>query len=301
MTNAWSWFVIVIVVANIVGAAWLLFANSRKSTDQTTGHVWDEDLTEYNKPLPLWWVGMFVLSIVFGIGYLAIYPGLGAFAGVTGWSSAQEHDRAIAAENAKLDALLAQFRDRSIADLGKDPNALAIGHNVFANNCVACHGSAARGGPGFPNLTDADWLYGGDADTVVATISNGRTGVMPPWGAVLGDQGVENVANYVLGLSGQKHDEAKAEAGKTQYMAMCIACHGPEGKGNTALGAPNLTDGVWLYGGDLATIEATVRNGRNGQMPAWAPILGADRVRLAAAWVLAQSKDNPASAQGGSR
>jgi len=152
MTAAWSWFVIVIVVANIVGAAWVLFANSRKSTEETTGHVWDEDLTEYNKPLPLWWVGMFVLSIVFGIGYLAIYPGLGAFAGMTGWSSAKEHDKDIAAANAKLDTLLAEFRGRSVAELGRDPKALAIGHNVFANNCVACHGSAARGGPGFPNL-----------------------------------------------------------------------------------------------------------------------------------------------------
>jgi len=301
MTAAWSWFVIVIVVANIVGAAWVLFANSRKSTEETTGHVWDEDLTEYNKPLPLWWVGMFVLSIVFGIGYLAIYPGLGSFAGMTGWSSAKEHDKDIAAANAKLDTLLAEFRGRTVAELGRDPKALAIGHNVFANNCVACHGSAARGGPGFPNLTDADWLYGGDADTIVATISNGRTGVMPPWGAVLGDPGVENVANYVLGLSGQKHDEAKSEAGKTQYMTICIACHGPDGKGNPALGAPNLTDAVWLYGGDLATIEATIRNGRQGQMPAWEPILGADRVRLAAAWVLAQSQDKPAASQGGSR
>ena len=301
MTSAWSWFVIVIVVANIIGAGWVLFANARKSSGETTGHVWDEDLTEYNKPLPLWWVGMFVLSIVFAVGYLAVYPGLGSFAGVRGWSSAKEHDSDVAAANAKLDTLFAEFRDRSIADLGNDAKALAIGHNVFANNCAACHGSAARGGPGFPNLTDADWLYGGDADTVIATISNGRTGVMPPWGAVLGDAGVENVANYVLGLSGQKHDDAKAEAGKAQFMTTCIACHGPDGKGNTALGAPNLTDATWLYGGDLATIEATIRNGRNGQMPAWAKTLGPDRVRLAAAWVLAQSQEKQTIAQGGAK
>lgn len=290
MTSFWSVFISVIVVANIAGSAWLLFANARDSSpDKTTGHIWDEDLTEYNKPLPLWWVGLFVGSIVFGIGYLVVYPGFGAFAGVTGWTSAKEHDSDVTEANAKLDAILAEFRDRPIDALSRDRKAIEIGHNVFANNCAACHGSAARGGPGFPNLTDDDWLYGNAPDTVVATITNGRTGVMPPWGTALGDAGVENVAEYVLSLSGKAHDASKAEAGKAQFMTMCIACHGPDGKGNQAIGAPNLTDDVWLYGSDLASIEATIRNGRNGQMPAWDKPLGADRIRLVAAWVLAQS------------
>jgi len=293
MTSFWSIFIIVIVVSNIVGSAWILFANSRKSTpDKTTGHVWDEDLTEYNKPLPLWWVGLFVLTIVFGIGYLALYPGLGAYGGVTAWTSAKEHDRDVATADAKSNEVFATFRGRSLAELSTDPKALAIGHNVFANNCVACHGSAARGGPGFPNLTDDDWLFGGDPDTVLASITNGRGGVMPPWGPGLGEEAVENLANYVLALAGQKHDAAKAEAGKTQFT-MCIACHGADGKGNTTVGAPNLTDDIWLYGGDLASIEATIRSGRSGQMPAWGPTLGPDRVRLVAAWVLAQSKKAP--------
>jgi|KBSMisStandDraft_5_1062788.scaffolds.fasta_scaffold95942_4 cytochrome c oxidase cbb3-type subunit 3 len=292
MTSFWSVFIIVIVVANIAGSAWLLFANARDSSpDKTTGHIWDEDLTEYNKPLPLWWVGLFVGSIVFGIGYLVVYPGLGAFAGVTGWTSAKEHDSDVAAANAKLDAVFAEFRNRPIEALTSDPKAIEIGHNVFANNCIACHGSAARGGPGFPNLTDDDWLYGSSPETIVATITAGRSGVMPPWGAALGDGGVENVAEYVLSLSGKQHDAAKAEAGKAQFMTMCIACHGPDGKGNQTIGAPNLTDDIWLYGGDLASIEATIRNGRNGQMPAWDKILGADRIRLVAAWVLAQSSN----------
>ncbi len=290
MTTFWSLFIIVIVVANIAGSAWLLFANARDSSpDKTTGHVWDEDLTEYNKPLPLWWVGLFVATIVFGIGYLAVYPGLGSFAGLFAWSSAKEHDRDVAEADAKAAEILAPFRQRTVAELSKDPQALAIGHNVFANNCVACHGSAARGGPGFPNLTDNDWLYGGDPDTVVATITNGRAGVMPPWGPALGDAGVDNVANFVLSLSGQPHDAVKAEAGKAQFQTMCIACHGAEGKGNPLVGAPNLTDNIWLYGGDLASIETTIRGGRNGQMPAWGKTLGPDRVRLVAAWVLSQS------------
>jgi cytochrome c oxidase cbb3-type subunit III len=298
MTPFWSWFVIVIVVANIVGAAWLLFANSRSSSpSETTGHVWDEDLTEYNKPLPLWWIGLFVLSIVFGIAYLVIYPGLGAYAGVTAWTSAKEHDRDVAADNAKIDTLFAQFRGESVEELEHDPKALAIGHNVFANNCAACHGSAARGGPGFPNLTDSDWLFGGDPATVMATITGGRSGVMPPWGTVLGDAGVEDMANYVLALSGQPHDAAKAEAGKAKYPTMCIACHGPDGKGNTIVGAPNLTDDIWLYGGDLASIEATIRNGRMGQMPSWDKTLGPDRIRVVAAWVLAQSAQSAEPAE----
>jgi len=299
MTRFWSLFVAIIVIANIAGAAWILFANARDSSpDKTTGHVWDEDLTEYNKPLPLWWVGLFVASIVFGVGYLIVYPGLGAWQGTFAWTSASEHDRDVAAANAKAEALLSAFRDRSIADLAEDPKALAVGHNVFANNCAACHGSAARGGPGFPNLTDADWLYGGDPDTVVATITNGRAGVMPPWGPVLGDAGVENVANYVLSLAGQPHDAAKAEAGKASFQTTCIACHSAEGKGNPLVRAPNLTDDVWLYGGDLASIEATIRNGRNGQMPAWEKTLGADRIRLVAAWVLAQSKKDAVAQDG---
>jgi cytochrome c oxidase cbb3-type subunit 3 len=290
VTPFWSAFIIAIVVLNIAGSAWILFANARDSSpDKTTGHVWDEDLTEYNKPLPLWWVGLFVASIVFGIGYLVVYPGFGSYAGTFAWTSAKEHDRDVAEADAKAAEALAPFRERPVADLEKDPKALAIGHNVFANNCVACHGSAARGGPGFPNLTDNDWLYGGDPEVVVTTITNGRAGVMPPWGAVLGDAGVENVAQFVLALSGQPHDTAKADLGKAQFQTMCVACHGAEGKGNPLVGAPNLTDGTWLYGGDLASIETTLRNGRNGQMPAWGKTLGADRVKLVAAWVLSQS------------
>jgi cytochrome c oxidase cbb3-type subunit 3 len=298
MSAAWSTFIIIFVVINVGGALWILFANAKSGPGETTGHTWDEDLTEYNKPLPLWWMGLFLITTIFGAGYLAFYPGLGANPGISGWTSAKEHDADIAANNAKLDTLFAQFRDKGVDDLAHDSKALAIGHNVFANNCAACHGSAARGAPGFPNLTDNDWLFGGDPDSIMKTITDGRNGVMPPWGAVLGDDGVVNVANYVLELSHQKFDAARAEAGKAKYMTLCIACHGPEGKGNPALGAPNLTDDVWLYGGDIATIETSIRNGRAGHMPAWGPTLGPDRVRLVAAWVLAQGSGAPAVATG---
>ena len=197
----------------------------------------------------------------------------------------------VAATNAKLDKLFARFRDRPLAELARDPEALKVGHNVFVNNCAACHGSDARGAKGFPNLTDSDWLYGGDPDTVLASVQNGRAGAMPALAAALPDGGVVQVANYVRSLSGLPHDPALAAQGKPRFETICAACHGPEGKGNPALGAPNLTDEVWLYGGTLATIEETITQGRNGKMPAWMNLLGADRTRLVAAWVLAQSAD----------
>jgi len=302
MSAFWNWYIVLFVVANVVGIVWLLLVTARRKrgeiSQDTTGHVWDEDLQELNNPLPLWWLGLFLISVVFSGCYLAFYPGLGANAGVLDWTSNKEVAADLADNNRKLETVFARFRNQPIEHLEHDQQALTLGHNVFVNNCAACHGSDARGAKGYPNLTDNDWLYGGAPDTVVATIAKGRNGVMPPWGAVLGDQGVEEVANYVLTLSGQKADVALAAAGKVRFATTCIACHGPEGKGNPALGAPNLTDNVWLYGNTLDEIEATIKNGRNGHMPAWESVLGADRVRLAAAWVLAQAphvEANPAA------
>jgi cytochrome c oxidase cbb3-type subunit 3 len=293
MSAFWNWYIVLLVVANVVGLVWLLLATARGKhgegvTQDTTGHVWDEDLTELNNPLPLWWLGLFLISVVFTACYLVFYPGLGAYAGTLGWTSNKEVAADLAENNRKLELVFARFRDQPIEHLEHDQQAMTLGHNVFVNNCAACHGSDARGAKGYPNLTDTDWLYGGAPETVVTTIAKGRSGTMPPWGAVLGDKGVEEVANYVLTLSGQKADAELAAAGKTRFATMCIACHGPEGKGNPALGAPNLTDDIWLYGGTLDDIKASIKNGRNGRMPAWEGALGMDRVRLAAAWVLAQ-------------
>lgn len=294
MSTFWSLFVIFITAINLVGLAWLLFATARKppagsQEGATTGHTWDGDITELNNPLPRWWLGMFILTMVFALAYLALYPGLGNVAGKLGWTSQKEVADHVAATNAKLDKLFARFRDRPLAELARDPEALKVGHNVFVNNCAACHGSDARGAKGFPNLTDSDWLYGGDPDTVLASVQNGRAGAMPALAAALPDGGVAQVANYVRSLSGLPHDPALAAQGKPRFETICAACHGPEGKGNPALGAPNLTDEVWLYGGTLATIEETITQGRNGKMPAWMNLLGPDRTRLVAAWVLAQS------------
>jgi cytochrome c oxidase cbb3-type subunit III len=292
MTTGWGIYVALLVLVNVIGAVWLLFVTARRQPQEedTTGHVWDEDLSEYNNALPRWWLGMFLLSVLFAAGYLVFYPGFGAVAGTLGWTSAGEVSSDLAENNRKLEAVFSRFRDKPIEELENDPQALNLGHNVFANNCAVCHGSDARGAKGYPNLTDNDWLYGGGAEQVWTTILNGRGGVMPPLGAALGEQGVEEVANYVLSLSGAKNDPALAEAGKTRFVTICAACHGPEGKGNIAIGAPNLTDNIWLYGNSLVDIKNSIRDGRSGKMPAWGEILGKDRVRLVEAWVLAQSR-----------
>jgi cytochrome c oxidase cbb3-type subunit 3 len=292
MTSGWGLYVALLVLINVIGALWLLFATSRAQPqgEGTTGHTWDEDLREYNNALPRWWLGLFLITVVFAAGYLFLYPGFGAVAGTLGWTSATEVKADLDENNRRFEAVVARFRDATIEELEHDSKAIAIGHNVFVNNCAVCHGSDARGARGYPNLTDNDWLYGGTPDQVLTTITNGRGGVMPPLGAALGEQGVNEVANYVLSLSGGKADAALAEAGRARFVTICAACHGPDGKGNVAIGAPNLTDNIWLYGSSLDDIKASVTNGRNGKMPAWGEILGKDRVRLVEAWVLSQSQ-----------
>jgi cytochrome c oxidase cbb3-type subunit 3 len=290
-------------VAMIVGALWLIWWTSRGSgavAPQSTTHVWDDDLTEYNNPLPRWWLWLFLITIVFGIVYFALYPGLGNFKGALGWTEVgawrAEHG---AAEHA-FDARFASLQDKSLNDLSQDPAAMAAARNLFALNCSGCHGSDARGAKGFPNLTDGDWLWGGSEDTIYQTISLGRDGVMPAWGTVLGDKGVEQVEAYVLSLSGRDLGTPAASAqlaasGKTTFETLCSACHGLDGKGNPLLGAPNLTDRVWLHGGSVADIRETIANGRTNHMPAQLERLGATKVRLLGAYVLAVSHDaNPA-------
>lgn len=302
MSSAWSWFVIALVVLNVAGCVWLLMATSRRRAgpaSETTGHVWDENLTEYNKPLPRWWIVMFYLTIVFSIGYLVYYPGMGNFAGTSGWTSTGEHDAQRDAAEARLAQTFSRFEGRSPTELAHDADAVGYGRAIFANTCATCHGADARGAKGFPNLANAAWQWGGDADTVLATILHGRTAVMPPLGAALGsERAVAETAVYVQSLSGGKADAAMAAAGKTHYQTLCVACHGREGKGNPALGAPDLTDDEWLYGGDFDTLRATIAHGRNGQMPAHAPLIGDTRARLVAAWVLSLQRDDVAQAAG---
>lgn len=301
MSPFWNGYIIVLTVINIIGIVLLLFVTARRRTTgkadhDSTGHVWDGDLTELNHPLPRWWFGMFVLSVIFAIGYLALYPGMGNFAGQLGWTSAGAAERDTATFNQQLETLYGSFRDRSLEDLATDPAAVKVGRNVFANNCAACHGSDARGARSYPNLVDNDWLYGGDPDTILASVLHGRNGMMPALAAALPNGGVDEVANYVLSLSELPHDRRLAIAGKPKFESICAACHGVSGKGNHTLGAPDLTDDIWLHDrGDLESIRTAINHGRKNSMPAWQDLIGTDRARLATAWILAQVAANNAS------
>ncbi len=295
-----SIYIIVLSVISVVGCVWLLRWTGKrrpgdpKATD--TSHTWDEDLTEYNQPMPRWWVVLFYLSIVFGIGYLVYYPGLGSWAGTSAWTSAKEHDAEAAVAEKKLAAAFAAYEGRSIEALAENADALNHGRAIFANHCATCHGSDAKGAKGFPNLTDAVWHWGGSADEILATVTGGRQASMPPLELVLGAQGIAETAVYVQALAGQPVDAVLAARGRERFTGICAACHGPEGKGNTALGAPDLSDDYWLYGGDFAAIRDSIAHGRQGMMPAHEPLIGHTRARLAAAWVFAQSHPSPAKA-----
>jgi cytochrome c oxidase cbb3-type subunit 3 len=295
MTTGWSLFVIVLTIVNILACVWLLrwTAKPKSATEKIgggadTGHVWDKDLREYNNPLPRWWLWVFYITVVFGLLYLVLYPGLGAIQGIKGWSQSGQYEAERAAAEARAAAHLEPFRAMTIPQLAADPKAMATARNLFQNNCAQCHGSDGGGARGFPNLADANWQWGGDPDTVVATIANGRTAVgMIAWGDTLGEQGVDKVVAYVQKLAGQQHDAALAAEGEQLFLTTgCVGCHGMDGKGMTVLGAPDLTDGTWLYGGDAATIRESVSKGRAGQMPAFGERLGEDRVRLLAAYAI---------------
>ena len=296
MTLFWTVFVVLIVAVNILGCAWLLWWTAkRRGTDagapQTTGHVWDGDLTEYNKPLPRWWINLFWLTIVFALAYLAWYPGLGDFAGAGKWSSRGEHDADRAQADAKLAKRFAALADAPLETVATDPQALATGRRVFLHNCAMCHGSDARGGKGYPDLTDDNWQWGGSPEQVLATVLDGRQAQMPPLANALGsDTTVAAVAVYVQHLSGQPVSQAVAKPGREPFEGLCAACHGKEGTGNPAMGAPNLTDDYWLYGDKPADIEDAIRGGHSGQMPAHRALLGPVRAKLAAAYVWSLSQ-----------
>ncbi len=303
MTTGQSLFIIILTVVNVAGCIWLLWWTRRSPgeasiTEHTTGHVWDEDLTELNNPLPRWWLWLFIITVVFAVAYLVLYPGLGTWRGTLGWTSQSEHATDARLNAARIEKTLTPYAARTVGELTADSAALNIGRNLFLNNCATCHGSDGGGAPGFPNLTDKDWLWGGDPDTVLATVTNGRMGVMPPWGEALGSSGVENVLAYVMSLSGRKLEAGDAAAGKQKFAELCSACHGPDGRGNPAMGAPNLTDATWLHGGSLAAVRETIEKGRTGTMPAHVARLGETRVKLLAAYVLSLGRLEPQTVAG---
>ena len=288
-SNFWSVYISAITVVSIAACLLLLFltgkAKAMTVNDNTTGHVWDGDLREMNNPLPRWWVYLFIITIVFSVVYLVLYPGLGTYAGTLGWTSVEEHAQEMAQGEKDVAPLYAKFASMRPEDVSRDPQAMAIGERLFMNNCSQCHGSDARGSKGFPNLTDGDWLYGGTPEKILETITLGRIGNMPSMAAAVGSPAdVSNVANYVLSLSGSPHDSLKAALGKPKF-AVCAACHGADGKGNQALGAPNLADDIWLHGYGEGAITAMINSGKVNQMPAQGGKLGEAQIKVLAAYV----------------
>jgi len=294
VSNFWSWFIVVPVVLGIVAMFWLVSWQSSDDREQgkveTMGHTWDEDLAELNNPLPKWWLNLFYITLVFGIIYLALYPGLGTFKGFLGWTSAGAYDGEVKRAAETYGPIYDGYLKRDIVELSKDPEAMKTATRLFVNNCTVCHGSDARGGRGFPNLTDNDWLYGGTPDNIKTTIMNGRNGVMPAWKAALGQDGVLNVSEYVLSLSGRQANPNVVAKGKEKYMQICAGCHGQDARGNPALGAPNLTDSIWLHGGSQEDVMQTIAEGRQGRMPAHKDFLGEGKSHLLAAYVYGLSK-----------
>ena len=291
--SGWSIFVAAITIVGLVACLILLMIASRRrvmAADNTTGHVWDVDLREINNPLPRWWMWLFVITVVFGAIYLVLYPGLGSFPGTLGWSSTGQYKTEQQRAQEQIAQIFAGFKGKSAAELAKDSAAMGIGERLFGNNCAQCHGSDARGSKGFPNLTDGDWLYGGTPEIIAETITKGRTGVMPPMAAAVGSaEDVKNVANFVLSLSGGAHNSVAAQLGKPKFI-VCAACHGPEGKGNPALGAPNLTDKIWLHGWGEAAIVAMINGGKTNVMPAFGERLSAEQIHVLAAYVWSLSQ-----------
>ena len=296
LNTFWNWWVIIIVVVSILGCWWLLHWTKGVGDDaeheeggEDTGHVWDETIHELNSPLPRWWLHLFNITIVFALIYLAFYPGLGNFAGKLGWTQEKQYEAEVAAAEAAQEQVFAKFRDMTPEQLVADAEANGIGGRLFGNNCAMCHGSDGRGAKAFPNLTDDDWQWGGSFEQVYASIADGRMAVMTPHGPILGEDGVRNAVAYVQQMSGQKADPEMAAEGQKTFQTICMACHGMDGTGNQLLGAPNLTDDIWLYGGTPQDIEYTIVNGRMGNMPAHKDLLNEDKMRILAAYVLSLS------------
>ncbi|MGV6816850.1 MAG: cytochrome-c oxidase, cbb3-type subunit III [Thiotrichales bacterium] len=296
MSGFWSGWIIVIVVANILACYWLIKWTMKSRPGEAaegdvTGHSWD-GLEELNNPLPRWWLWLFYITIIFAFGYLALYPGLGAFKGFLNWTSGNQWDAEMASAEAEYGPVFAKFSSLPIPALASDKEATDIGRRLFLNHCAQCHGSGADGNPGYPALNDSDWLWGGSPEKIKETILNGRNGIMPSFAAAVGgEEGATAVANYVATLSGREKgvDTALVEEGKTKFGMVCAGCHMPDGTGNQALGAPNLTDKIWLHGSSISSIKKMVMEGKHGVMPAFKDFLGEDKSHLLAAYIYSLS------------
>jgi cytochrome c oxidase cbb3-type subunit 3 len=291
----WDLYIALLTIVSIVACAIFLKSQSVRRVPgaaETTGHTWDEDLAEYNNPLPRWWSWLFYITIVFSLVYLVLYPGLGSWKGTLGWSQVTQLERETLAAERQFGPLYEKFAATEVDALARNPEAMAVGQKLFLNNCAQCHAADGGGSRGFPNLTANVWLYGGDAKTVRTTIEDGRNGTMPAFGAALGEQGVKDVAHYVRSLSQLTNDSLRAARGEGVYKLNCAACHGAEGKGNPLLGAPNLTDRTWLHGSAETVVIDTITRGRSSHMPAHKGFLSEAKIHLLTAYVLSLSRQS---------
>jgi len=303
LSNGWSIYIALVALVGIIWCIWLLFSQTKTKVVHTpdgevadTGHVWDGDLRELNNPLPRWWMWMFLFFCLFGLVYLVLFPGLGSYPGLLGYSTDGALMKSMVTANDDLKPVYAKYVKMDVEQIAADPQAREMGQRLFLNNCAQCHGSDGGGAKGFPNLTDGDWLYGGSPENIKTTITYGRGGVMPPF-PQLDSKQIVDIANYVRSLSGLPADSLKAARGEEVFKANCVACHGPDAKGNIAIGAPNLTDKVWLYGGSEQTIIETVTKGRNAMMPAQDKVLSPEKIQLLTAYVWGLSNNKQAVAK----
>ena len=290
----WNWFIAIPTVFGMLWCFYLTFDNSRKIEPEDEGktmqHVWDEDLQEINNPLPKWWLNLFYITLVFGFGYLLLYPGLGSFQGLLGWSETGQYEQELADAEDRYAPLYEKYGKQSLVALGQNNNAMGTAKRLFSTNCSICHGADARGTIGFPNLRDEQWLYGGDGEAIKTSITNGRNGMMPAWSGPLGEQGVMEMTEYLFGFQQTSDNAEAALAGEQKFKIFCVACHGANATGNPAFGAPNLTDKIWLYGGGKAAIRESISNGRQGSMPAHKDLLSNNQIHLLSAYLLSLSE-----------
>ena len=297
MAAFWQWFVAAGTIVFVVWCVWIIWWATKQgpanvADDEVVGHKWDGDLEEWNNPAPKWWLYLYFITLGWAVLYMILYPGLGAFDGALGWSSADQYEAEMAAAEDRYEPIYERFAALPFEERMADPDAMRLGASLYASYCTTCHGSDARGAKGYPNLTDDAWQWGSSEEQIYATLMNGRTAVMVPQGALIGgDEGIANMANYVLSLSGAVEADQAAQAMQPTFATYCSACHMPDGTGNPVLGAPNLTDDVWLYGGTVEDVRYTLANGRNGQMPAHGELLGENRARILAAYVRSLSAE----------
>jgi cytochrome c oxidase cbb3-type subunit 3 len=295
MSNFWSGWIILLTSVFLVIQVWVLFSNrktpriNQDPDDPTTGHEFD-GISELENPMPRWWFGLYIATFIFAFGYLIAYPGMGSFKGVFGWTQVNQWEDRQEDAREKYGAILAQYMDFTVEELVYNEAAQQTGARLFANNCEVCHGPGGGGNYGFPNLTDGDWIWGGEPEQILATLYNGRVAAMPSWSAALGESGINEVTEYLLAFTDRSTDSAAVAAGEAKFGMFCAACHGADAKGNHLLGAPNLTDSIWLYGGTSDDIKHTLRNGRAGVMPAFDDTLTPEQIHLLAGYVYGLSR-----------